>query len=325
MNTSTIVLVFVFFVVLPACVFIFGLREGLPLRRLAPIAGLLLAAEFGVVKFRPALALAEHNVKQREDVILIPPPTELKLLSLGYTSATVDYLWGKTLVEYGIHSLEQRPIDIVRYIDAIMALEPTYRPLYMYVDTLLVFRPPRGTENDARLARAYYERGIKERPFDHEVWMHYGQFVAFLAPSFLSSPEEANAWRRDGAEAIARAVELGGDADRALSVAGVLSRYGARDARIKHLQKTYALTDDPLLQARVMAELSMLQATNDQEDERKAFERDRKKHAPYMGTTSFLAIGPYPEPARCVGIEGRSKPECATTFPDARLRRRLLR
>lgn len=302
-----------------------GLLERVPLKRLVSIAAILVASEIGIMQLRPALAAAEHNVKQREDVVLIPPPTELKLFSLGYRAATVDYLWGKTLVEYGIHSAEKRPIDIVRYVDAIMSLEPAYRPLYLYLDTLLVFRPPQGTEADARLARAYYERGIKERPFDHEVWMHYGQFVAFLAPSFLSNQAEANEWRKDGAQAIAHAVELGGDADRALSVAGVLARYGARDARIKHLQRTYALTDDPALQARLLAELEMLQVTSDQEDERRAFERDRRKNAPYMGTTSFLTIGPFPLPAQCVGAVNRAKAECATTFPDARLRRRLSR
>lgn len=325
MTPSGMALGAAFFVALPSAVLFFGHREGVPLRNLVPLSAVLLGCFLGVYWLRPSLATAEHNVKQREDVVLIPPPTELKLMSLGYRAATVDYLWGKTLVEYGIHSAENRPVDMTRYIDAIMALDAAYRPLYFYLDTLLVFHPPRGTEADARRARAYYEIGIKERPFDHEVWMHYGQFVAFLAPSFLSSQEEAVQWRRDGAEAIARAVELGGDVDRALSVAGVLSRYGEKNARIKHLQRTYALTDDPAMQARIMAELEMLQATGDQEDERKSFERDRKRYAPYMNTTSFLTIGPYPDPLVCAGVVNRAKPECATTFPDARLRRRLSR
>lgn len=325
MTASGIVLGAAFFVAMPVSVIFFGRREGVSFGKLVPLAAVLLACALGVVAFRPALAAAEHNVKQREDVVLIPPPTELKLLSLGYSAATVDYLWGKTLVEYGIHSAESRPVDMTRYVDAIMALDPAYRPLYFYLDTLLVFHPPRGTEADARLARLYYERGVKERPYDHEVWMHYGQFVAFLAPSFLSSQEEAIQWRRDGAEAIARAVELGGDVDRALSVAGVLSRYGEKNARIKHLQRTYALTEDPALQARIMAELELLQANGDQEDDRKSFERDRKRYAPYMNTTSFLTIGPYPDPMQCAGVANRARPECATTFPDARLRRRLSR
>ena len=153
--TTTGLLGLAFMVACPTAVLLFGRREGLPLRKLVAIAAVLVVCEVGVYFLRPALAAAEHNVKQREDVVLIPPPTELKLLSLGYNAATVDYLWGKTLVEYGIHSAENRPIDMTRYIDAIMALEPSYRPMYFYLDTLLVFHPPRGTEEDARRARAY--------------------------------------------------------------------------------------------------------------------------------------------------------------------------
>src|SRR6202042_685051 len=109
--------------------------------------------------------------------------------------------------------------DTPRYADAILELEPTYAPLYRYISTMLVYRPPQGTEKDARMARAYLERGTRERPEDGDLWLEYGQFIAFIAPSFLKDPVDVARWRKEGAEAMGHAVELGGDPDRALTAA----------------------------------------------------------------------------------------------------------
>ena len=107
---------------------------------------------------------------------------------LGWDAATVDVLWAKLLVEYGTHFSEHREFtEIPRYVDAILELEPNYEPLYKYVDTMLAYRPMQGTESDVRLARAYLERGTRELPQDPRMWLRYGQFIAFIAPSFLTN------------------------------------------------------------------------------------------------------------------------------------------
>ena len=124
-------------------------------------------------------------------------------------------LWAKLLVEYGTHFSEHREFtEIPRYVDAILELEPNYQPLYKYVDTMLAYRPMQGTESDVRLARVYLERRIRELPQDSRMWLRYGQFIAFIAPSFLKDDRDTQAWRKEGAEAMARAVELGADSRR---------------------------------------------------------------------------------------------------------------
>lgn len=282
----------------------------------------------GIALLQAPLARDLHAVTQREDVVIIPPPDELRLATLGYDAAAVDYLWGKLLVEYGTHVHEKRPLDVPRYLDAILVLEEDYRPLYRYVDTLLVYRPPRGTEDDARLARKYLVRGTEVRPYDHEVWMHYGQFVAFLAPSFLSSDAEKDKWREEGARAVARAVELGGDADRSLSAASILSRYGDRDATVRHLRRAYALTEEPQIRESILAKLQAMEANAekaDAEQETKVFDAQRRRAPPFLKFSEFRPTGPYLDTAQCAGLDATTRVECATSWSDLWDRRKLSR
>jgi hypothetical protein len=244
----------------------------------------------------------------------------LRLASLGYDAALVDYLWGKLLVEYGTHIADKTPFDVTRYLDGILALEADYRPLFRYVDTLVAYRPPQGTEEDARLARKYLKQGTEVRPSDHQMWMQYGQFIAFLGPGFLSSQAEKDQWREEGARAIARAVELGGDTDRSLSAVGVLSRYGDKDAIIRHLRRAYALTDDEGLKETILVRLSELRATAERdgaEQDAKSFDLQRRRFAPFLKAAEFRVMGPFVDGALCAGASASLRPECATTWSAA--------
>src|SRR5580704_6799398 len=119
---------------------------------------LFLVSASGVALTQPGLARTAHEVREREDDYSLPPPAELHLATLGWDSAVVDLLWAELLVAYGTHWSEHQDFkDIPKYLDAILELEPTYAPVYRFVDTLLAYRPLQGTDEDARLARRYLE------------------------------------------------------------------------------------------------------------------------------------------------------------------------
>lgn len=207
---------------------------------------LFLAAAAGVALTQPGLAHAAHKAGDREDVYALPPPAQLHAMTLGWDAAAVDLLWTSLLVQYGSHWQDRREFtDGVRYADDILAIEPTYEPLYRIIDTMLVFRPLQGTAQDARDARAILEQGTRARPHDANLWRRYGEFLAYLAPTFLTDPEEQKAWRKEGAIALEHAVELGGDPDSILGAAGVLSDVGERVAVLRFLERAYAMTEHP--------------------------------------------------------------------------------
>jgi hypothetical protein len=272
----------------------------------------------GVAVLRPRLARTVHEVREREDVYPLPPPAQLHFATLGWDSTVADLLWADLLVSYGTHWSEKRDFkDIPKYLDAILELEPTYAPLYKFVDTLLAYRPLQGTEQDVRLARRYLERGLRERPEDTKLWMRYGQFLSFVAPSFLHDRSETDAWRRDGASAMGHAVELGGDAERALSAATLLTEAGAREEAIRYLEHAYAFTEHPAMTevheaiGRRLAALEVTAMRDAADSVARAVDARWHREMPSLPRGLYLLLGPVTDPSLCAGLAASDLPACA--------------
>jgi tetratricopeptide (TPR) repeat protein len=286
------------------------------------ISLLFLATTLGVARVQPRLAATTAAIKLREDVYLAPPPAELRAATLGYIAAATDLLWAKLLVEYGVHWVEHRSFpDLNHYLDALLALDPKYKPFYEYVDTMLVYRPVHGTEEDARTARAYLEQGIAALPYDPDVWSHYGQFIAFLAPSFLATEPERDRWREEGAFALTHAVELGANIDMTLSATTMLGRrYGERDAAIHALTRAYALTEDDAIRAEISAKLEVLQGSQERDQAEEVIqwiESQWRRDLPFMPRGEYLLLGPIDDPATCAGPSSATRAQCATSWDQA--------
>lgn len=286
------------------------------------IAALLVSSSVGGLAYtQPRLSATAHEVKASDDVYALPPPSELRLATLGWNSAAVDLIWSSLLVDYGTHWAEHRDFKTIpQYVDALLALEPTYEPIYRYVDTLLAYRPLLGTEHDVRLARAYLERGTRERPDDAKLWTTYGQFLAFIAPSFLTNDAEKDAWRVTGAEAMGHAVEVGADADRALSAATMLTRAGATQAAIRYLEHAYAFTEHPSMTevhetiGRRLAALESTAMRDAADAQARAIDLRWQAEMKPAARGLYLLLGPTVDPAHCAGVEASFRDGCATDW-----------
>lgn len=290
-------------------------------RRLSalPALGLAIAAALGIAVVQPRLASNAHKLRQNDDVFLLPPPRELRAMTLGYHAATTDLLWAKLILEYGLHWQERRPFPgAPRYMDGILAIEPDFPTLYDFLDTILVYpAPPGGTEQDARTAREYLERGTRERPYDAKVWLHYGQFIAFTAPSFLTDKAEIERWRLDGAKALAHAVELGVDAQRSLAASTILGKAGEREASINHLQRAYALTEDPEMREQFLLKLRAMKAEADAEVAITLVDREWRTHYGFLPRNATLLFGPKRSPSACAGPGSYEARGCARNWQEA--------
>jgi hypothetical protein len=281
----------------------------------------MLCAAAGVAATQPRLAATAHEVKETYDVVAFPPPAQLRAALLGWDAPAVDMLWAKLLVEYGEHFAEHRDfLEIPRYVDAIIELEPTYAPLYKFVDTILAYRPMQGTESDARLARAYLERGTRERPDDWHVWLKYGQFMLLVGPSFLKDPNEIDAWRKDGAEMMGRAVELGADPDAALTATSVLSRAGATREAIRYLESAYAFTEHPSMGeiheaiGKRLEALSSISMRDVADATRRAIDARWARELPMVSRDHYLLLGPVTDTARCAGTSDADDVACVRSW-----------
>jgi hypothetical protein len=282
---------------------------------------LIVCASAGVAATQPRLAARVHDAKETYDLVVFPPPAQLRAALLGWDAAAVDMLWAKLLVEYGTHFSEHREFtEIPRYVDALLELEPNYWPLYKYVDTMLAFRPMQGTESDVRLARAYLERGTRERPQDFRVWLKYGQFLAFLAPSFLNDRSEMQAWRRDGAEAVERAVELGAAPAEAIAATSILSRDGATRQAIRYLENAYAFTEHPSMRdiheaiGERLEALSAISIRDQADQAERALDARWSRELPVVSRDHYLLLGPVTDTARCAGTSGADDAACERSW-----------
>jgi hypothetical protein len=282
---------------------------------------LMICGAAGVAGMQPRLAKTVHEAKENYDVVVFPPPAQLHAAVLGWDAAVVDMLWAKLLVEYGTHFSEHREFtEIPRYVDAILELDPKYEELYKYVDTMLAYRPMQGTEGDVRLARAYLERGTRELPQDARMWLRFGQFIAFIAPSFLKDERETELWREQGAEAMEHAVELGADPDEALVATSMLNRAGATRQAIAYLEKAYAFTAHPAMRevheaiGKRLEALSSISIRDAADTTERAIDARWTRELGVVSRDTYLLLGPVADTARCAGPSAADEPVCARSW-----------
>ncbi|WP_433937530.1 hypothetical protein AB3662_23200 [Sorangium cellulosum] len=286
-------------------------------------AALSAVAAVAIGSVRAPAADLEKRVAETSDVYVLPPPDEVVTLSLGYRSALADLLWSHVLVSQGLHTFERRRFEnLTLLLDAINALDPTFRDPYLFADALITFQTSTTPREEVVKAREIMERGVQHRPLDGELWLALGQFVAFIAPaSYVTDPAERTQWRLDGARMLARAAELGGgDANiswQALGGAGILGRAGEREAQIRFLQRTLAVTDDEELRQQIRTQLDKLLGERAAEGYRRrldGFSEIWRRDLPFVSKTTMLVLGPPRDAAYCAGGAHADEPRCATTW-----------
>lgn len=311
---------------------------------------LLALSAIAVALVQQRAAIACFAAKEKDDVYLLPPPDQLKAMTLGYRSAAADLLWADVLVTQGFRLQEKRHYDtIVPLVQAVNELDPQFRAPYLYADALITFQAVPSTPEDARAVRKILELGVKNRPLDGELWRNLGTFVCFFAPSSILTDEAEKAdWRREGAMYMERAVELAGDdsniAWQVLGGGNQLMRMGERDAAIRFFRKVMSTTDDEELRQKAKDQLDGLlaeQARSAASDEaalaaqKSSLERQqqaqfdqlypelraiRRRRFAGLNLDTMMTMGPPVDPAACAGT-APARAACATNWKDWAMRR----
>lgn len=296
------------------------------------IAGGVAAAALALAIVSQLPVRAEHQeIKETTETYLLPPPKQLVVMSVGYRAAVADVLWANVLVTQGLRMGERRRFDLaIEYIDAINELDPKWRDPYRMVDSLVTLQVKAAPLDQVYAVRRVLERGVKERPNDAELWLVLGFYVQSLVPNgyLEDNPDEAEKWRREGAEYLFRAAELApADSNiawQALGGARVFSQMGRFDRAIEMYNTILATTDDPELRTRIETQLAELQrqqrVTGAQlygQARRRAFEDLVLENYPGVSIHQALILGHPRDTGACAG-GGRSvfgsKAKCAKTW-----------
>src|ERR1039457_3859923 len=161
---------------------------------------------------RGGLAHDFSRARVKRDIYALPSPRQAVAFSLGYRSAMAELIFAHLLVESGLHLQEHRRFDTLdAYLETVIALDPKFATPYHLADTLLTFQADPASLKDFKQARGILETGMRELPFDQELHLTAGQFLAYLAAPRIeefAGKTEAEQWRIAGARALARSCEL---------------------------------------------------------------------------------------------------------------------
>lgn len=280
----------------------------------------LSALAVGVI--RPALAEDFRGLRAKNDTYGLPSPEQTVVASLGYRAAFADTLFAHVLVDYGLHFSEKRPFEVVgNYLDTINELDPTFRAPYRYADTLLTLQPVAPPFENYERARRILERGMRERPFDTELWSQAGQFLAYLAPAHLRDETQQREWQMAGARALARACEMvSHNANvpyHCITAAGILSSAGETEALLSWLERVVIVNDDEAIHRLAFGYLEAKLGEREQQRVKKRLERFKnawRADLDFLSKDALLVLGPRFEPTTCAGAVAAESTECATSW-----------
>jgi len=236
-----------------------------------------------------------------EDIYYLPPPSWLRVFSLGHEEALADLIWMRALVYFGEELGERGEVaHVFDYGDAIVTLDPYFAAAYRWVGSAAIYRTGNVTARDAERAIAFLERGVRRLPDDGELLWELGATLSYELPPLLDDPAAKRAAKQRGIPYLEAAARRGGGPPwLVLTNASQLERLGRTEQAIRHLEEMYATVRDEDTRAEIRAHLGRLRSAAYAEAFAAA-QRDldarRWRDAPYLSPTLYLLIEPRPAP-----------------------------
>ncbi len=281
----------------------------------------MLAALATLFFVQPRMLSRFQALKVTSDVYTLPSPDHVIVASLGYRSAMADLIFAHTLVSSGLHLEQKRRFEYVAdYLDTVIALDPKFYDTYHFADSLITVQTVAPTWQDYQRTAKILERGLVEYPYDPELWTNAGQWFAYVAWSWIP-PEEQDAWRKRGAEIMARACEMGSTDSsitrRCVAAATVFNKLGEHEAMIEFLQRILILAEDEDTRQKAQNYLNVHlhgRAKELANQRVKRFQEAWANDFTFVSRDLLLVLGPRFSMAECVGEKHASRLDCATSW-----------
>lgn len=265
--------------------------------KLAPLVLLALA----IVAVRLRGAANEHLVATTsyQDVYYLPPPSALRVVSLGHDEALADLLWMRALIYTGDEYTHAGGLRYVfDYTEALLALDPDFTAVYRWIASAGTYQPEAITVEEVRSTLEILERGVARFPEDGELAWDLGATYAFELPQYLETDEEREDARVRATDHLMRASRLGAAPPwMMLTNATMLARVGRAERAVEHLEEMYGTVEDPTLRAQIAARIAELR--NDAHAEAfveasESLEEARRGDLPWVHPAMYFLVGPRP-------------------------------
>lgn len=272
-----------------------------------------------VVGLRSALALRASWPREVESLVL-PPASVLRVLSLGHAETAADLIAARANVYFGAqlaNQAEQRSLE--RALNLAVDMDPQFHRLYLRGAAMLVYNGGAINVEALLAANRLLERGWRTFPGDWELPFQMGFNLLFELPKLVGEDDPRVAdWRQSGVEALRQATLLDGAPPwLPLLAARMLTKEGGEQLAIRHLERSYAITNNPTTRAEIARKLAELHGRHRADELRAgaaALEKLVAEGYPYAPEAFSVILGPRKKPG--VDLDRLLHPTPADTNPE---------
>jgi hypothetical protein len=268
-------------------------------------AGLVLGLSAGLLGLGTlAFFCLEHAARLRNtwppeaDTFYLPPSSALRVASLRHTELFADLIHARANVYFGTQLHARVPTKwLAQYLDAAMDLDPKFQRLYLAGAAMLIYNGQKISPDMVLAAIHVLQRGHKAFPFEWEFPFQIGFNFLFELPQDAGEDDpRVPGWRQQGVEMLRQAALYEGIPYFIPNlVARMLTRSGADDLAIRHLEQAYAVATNPEARDQIRNKLFALrgkQFSEQLEENLRAFTRMIEERFPEAPEAFSLVVGP---------------------------------
>jgi len=222
----------------------------------------------------------------------------LRVASLRHTELLADLIHARANVYYGTQLHARVPTKwLAQYLDTAIDLDPKFQRLYLAGAAMLIYNGQRITPDMVLAAIHVLERGHKAFPFEWEFPFQIGFNFLFELPQDAGEDDpRVPGWRQQGVEMLRQAALYEGIPYFIPNlVARMLTRSGADDLAIRHLEQAYAVATNPEARDQIRNKLFALrgkQFSEQLEENLRTFTRMIEERFPEAPEAFSLVVGP---------------------------------
>jgi hypothetical protein len=231
------------------------------------------------------------------DTFYLPPSSALKAASLGHSELAADLIHARANVYFGTQMHARVPTKwLAKYLNAAIDLDPKFQRLYLAGAAMLIYNGQRITPETVLSAIDILERGRKAYPFEWEFPFQIGFNYLFELPQDAGEDDpRVPGWRQRGVDRLQQAALYEGVPFYIPSlVARMLTKQGADELAIRHLEQAYAVATNPDARTQIHNKLLSLHAQRASarlEDELKAYRSMIEERFPYAPDAFSIVVG----------------------------------
>lgn len=232
------------------------------------------------------------------DTFYLPPSSSLKVASLGHSELAADLIHARANVYFGTQMHARVPTKwLASYLHVAIDLDPKFQRLYLAGAAMLIYNGQRITPEMVLPAIDVLERGHKAFPFEWEYPFQIGFNYLFELPQDAGEDDpRVPGWRQKGVDSLRQAALYEGVPYYIPNlVARMLTKQGADDLAVRHLEQAYAVATNPDARTQIRNKLIALhaqRASSQLEEGLQAYRRLIDERFPYAPEAFSVITGP---------------------------------